>query len=167
MASASSSTTAAPTQPKAPVTNAPIPQHIIDSPKDTVVRMTVTLPEKLVVEYSEQADAAKRPLEKVISDRLRSCITHTSGRGLYFNDDQRAQLERITGGHIIQDANDALAKVRTTVSVRLGEDITLELNERILTRAASRAKSYRMTTAEWIAKELKEGIERSVGLRPY
>jgi hypothetical protein len=149
-------------------TDIPVPQRVIDhSDKKVMTRMTVTLPEEMVVAYSEQADLAKVPLEKLISDRLRGCIAHTSGRGLYFNDNQRAHLERITGGHIIQDANDALAKVRTVVQVRIaGESISLELNERILTRAASRAKSCRTTTEKWLAKELLEGIERAVGLRP-
>lgn len=145
-----------------------IPQHIIDhKDKQTVVRMTITLPEELVVEYSNQADAAKRPLEKVISDRLRGCITHTSGRGLYFNDDQRGRLEKMTGGHVIQNADDALSKVRTVLEVRIGDALTIELSERILTRAASRAKSFRMSTAAWLKRELTEGLEKAVGLRPY
>jgi len=159
-----------PTSPR-PVqqrTDVPVPQNIIDrSDKETVVRCTVTLPEKLVVEYSNQADAAKRPLEKILSDRLRGCIHHTSGRGLYFNDDQRGRLERITGGHIISSTEDALAKIKTVVAVRIADGITIELSERILTRAASRAKSHRMSTEKWLAKELVEGIEKAVGLRPY
>ena len=154
------------------------PQVIVDPPKpqdtygqsqanrDTKVRLQLSIPESIISRYEEQARAAKVPLEKLLSDRLRTCIDHTSGRGLYFNDVERAALERMTGGHMILDAAAALVKIHTTINLKVA-DISIELNERVLARCASRAKSERKTFDEYIRREVIQGLERSTGLRPW
>lgn len=152
------------------------PSVIVDAPpvapgesqsrSDAKVRLQLHIPESIVARYEEQAKAAKVSLEKVCSDRLRTCVSHTSGRGLYFNDDERSALERITGGHLINDATVALDRIRTTVSLKVG-DITIELSERLLARASSRAKAERKSLAEYVTKEVIQGLERSVGIRPW
>jgi hypothetical protein len=151
-------------------------QVIVDAPKqpetyghatkDSKVRVQLHLPESVVNKYETQAQSVKQPVEKVMSDRLRTCVTHTSGRGLYLNDDQRSSLERMTGGHLIMDADMALQKIHTTVSLKVG-DITIELTERVLARCASRAKAERKSFEDFVKKEVIQGLERSTGLRPW
>lgn len=158
-----------PTETALPTALPQTPQTIVDQPtppSGKTVRLTLTLPLAVVEQYEAQAKGINSTLEKVVADRLRGCIAHTSGRGLYFNDQERGDLERMTGGHIISSTTDALAKIKTTVSVRVGEGIDLELSERILTRAASRAKAFRVTTAVWLKRELVQAAERITGLRP-
>lgn len=159
---------AAPIAPTAPTA----PTVIVDAPapplheRESKVLVKLSLPERIFTQYEDQARAAKQNVEKVLADRLRGCILHTSGRGLYFNDEQRAHLERITGGHLITDADAALARVRTTVEVQVG-GITIELTDRILQRCASRAKSERKSLEQYVVKEVTQGLERSCGLRPW
>jgi len=143
------------------------PSVIVEPPsKDTRVRVQLSIPEDVVVQYEAQSKTVKQSLEKTLSDRLRSCVNHTSGRGLYFNDEQRSHLERITGGHIITDANMALQKIKVVVELQVA-GVTVELNERVLARCTSRAKSERKTFEEYVKKEVIQGLEKSVGLRPY
>lgn len=147
------------------------PTVIVDPPaqqheKESKVLVKLSLPERIFAQYEDQAKLAKQNVEKVLADRLRGCISHTSGRGLYFNDEQRAHLERITGGHLINDADAAIMRVKTTVEVKVG-GITIELTDRILQRCASRAKSERKSLEQYVIKEVTQGLERSCGLRPW
>lgn len=157
------------------MSTAPRPSVIVDAPpiapgesskRDSKVRLQLHIPESVYDEYVSQAQSAKQGVEKVCSDRLRTCVNHTSGRGLYFTDAERASLERITGGHLIDNAAMALQRVQTTVSLKVG-DVTIELTERLLVRASSRAKAERKTLAEYVTKEVIQGLERSVGIRPW
>jgi hypothetical protein len=155
-----SPTATAPPTPTAPAV-------IVDPPsKDTKVRIQLHLPELVVARYESQAKLVKQSAEKIMSDRLRTCVDYTSGRGLYFTDDQRSQLERITGGHMINSADEALARTRTTVELKVG-GVTVELNDRLLQRCSSRAKAERKSLAEYVTKEVVQGLERACGLRPY
>lgn len=147
------------------------PQVIVDAPvqpheKESKVLVKLSIPEKTYELYAAQAASAKQSVEKVLSDRLRGCVTHTSGRGLYFTDEQRSALERITGGHLISDADSALTHIKTTVEVEVG-GIKVELTDRVLQRCASRAKSERKSLEQYVTKEVIQGLERACGLRPW
>jgi hypothetical protein len=152
------------------------PSVIVDAPpiapgesqprRDSKVRLQLHIPETVYDQYVEQARAVNLAVEKVCSDRLRTSVTHTAGRGLYFNDTERSDLERITGGHFVNTAAEALRRIETTVTLKVG-DIEIELNGRVLQRASSRAKSERKTLEEYVRKEVIQGLERSVGLRPW
>jgi len=153
----------------------PRPPTIVDGPaigvgentrRDTHVRLQLSIPSSVIEQYELQARAIGVSLEKVCADRLRTSVTHTSGRGLYFTDTERSELERITGGHSVGDATTALQRIKTTVSLKVG-DITVELTGRILARCASRATSVRKTLEQFVRKEVTEGLERVCGLRPY
>jgi hypothetical protein len=157
------------------MSTAPKPPVIVDAPlvspgelwkRATKVRLTILLPEDVAEKYDEQAKHSGHTTEKICADRLRTCVTYTSGRGLYFDDRERSELEHITGGHYISDAAAALARIKTTVTLKVG-DISIELTDRVLARCSSRAKSERKTLEEYVKKEVIQGLERSVGLRPY
>ena len=65
------------------------PSVIVDAPKDspsygndgtkanTRIRVTISIPEEMYVQYEAQAKLAKVTTEKVLSDRLRQCVDHT------------------------------------------------------------------------------------------
>lgn len=143
------------------------PNYGNDSPtKNVKVRLQITVPEATAKVYEAQAKLVNIPLEKVMSDRLRTCVDHTSGRGLYFKDTERAHLEKITGGHLIPNAEVALSKIHTVVTLKVA-GVDVELTERILARLASRAKSERKSFEDYVKKEVVMNLERSVGLRPW
>jgi len=161
------------THPSAPVASV---ATIVDPPKppesygqaqrESRTRVILMLPDSLFQQYEAQAASVKVSVDKVMSDRLRTCVEHTSGRGLYFDSATRADLERITGGHLIPNAQIAIEKIRTVVNLKVG-DITIELTERVLARCASRAKSERKTLEDYVKKEVILGLERVTGLRPW
>jgi len=147
------------------------PTVIVDQPaaphtRETNVLVKLSIPAATFAQYEGQAKLAKHSVEKILSDRLRTCVDHTSGRGLYFNDAQRSHLERITGGHLINDAEMALTYVKTTVEVTVG-GVVVELTDRVLQRCASRAKSERKSLEQYVTKEVIQGLERACGLRPW
>jgi len=152
------------------------PAQIVDPPKppdaygqsqrESRTRVILMLPDSLFHQYEDQAKSINVSVEKVLSDRLRTCVEHTSGRGLYFDSATRADLERITGGHLIPNAQIAIEKIKTVVNLKVG-DITIELTERVLARCASRAKSERKTLEDYVKKEVILGLERVTGLRPW
>lgn len=145
------------------------PTVIVDQPtvpKDAKVLVKLSIPESIYAQYDEQAKLAKQSVEKILADRLRTCATYTSGRGLYFTDEQRSHLERMTGGHLINDAESALQKINVTVSLKVS-GVVIELNGRVLARATSRAKSTRQSLEQYLQKEVILNLEKSVGLRPW
>lgn len=167
-----------PKMPPVQAPSAPAPVTIVDAPKvpeaygqpnsprESRTRVILMLPDSLFHQYEEQSAASKQPVEKILADRLRTCVEHTSGRGLYFNSEQRATLERVTGGHLIQNADVALQKIQTVVNLKVA-DVDIELTERVLARCASRAKSERKTLEAYVKKEVILGLERVTGLRPW
>jgi len=160
-----STTTTAPLKPSVIVDNAaPDPGQL--ERKDSKVRIQMHVPEATITQYELQARAAGISLEKVCSDRLRQCVTYTSGRGLYFNDVERAELEKICGGHFINNSAEAMARIRTVVTLKVG-DVEIALTGQLLSRCTSRAKAERRLLEEYVKKEVIQGLERAVGLRPY
>lgn len=150
-------------------TTVAIIDQAVDSVRDTFttkVKVTITLPEAVHTRYEEQARAERIPTDKCMADRLRRCVDHTASRSLYFNDTQRADLERITGGHVIQTPDMALTHIRTTCAVRIN-DIDITLAPKVLQRAEARAKSCRVPVEKWLEREIVQGLERSTGIRPY
>ena len=100
-----------------------------------------------------------------MAERLRRCVDHSASRAVYFNDAERSELETLTGGHLINTATEALARIRATVTILAGE-VEVIVPQDILARAASRAASYRISTEEWLRRELLVGLERATGMRP-
>lgn len=127
------------------------------------VIIKLRMPEELYQAY--EAQAGKGSVEKAILDRLRRCQTYTAGRPLYFNDAERGELEHITGGWSLPNAETALTRVKQLVKVRVGE-VEIELDERILQRMAHRAKAERKEFNVWVTREVTQGLMRSTGLLP-
>lgn len=153
----------------------PRPPTIVDAPaigvgenarRATNVRLQLSVPDSVVEQYELQARAAGVSLEKVCADRLRTSVTHTAGRGLYFTDPERSELERLTGGHTVPDASTALTRIKATMTLHVG-DIAVVVTGRVLARCASRATSVRKSLEDFVRKEVVEGLERVCGLRPY
>jgi hypothetical protein len=138
---------------------------IIDALTGSKVKRMITLPENIDDRILELAAAEKVSPEQFIVEKIRRHLEHNGTRGLWFNDAQRSELERMTGGHLINSSEDALAKVRTTCMV-IVDDVAVVIPTNMKQRIASRAKACRKNVADWITKEVYEGLERACGLRP-
>ena len=169
------STATLPTEPSVQSGRAPArrPQMIVDAPvdanahKSARVRLYIELPRDTFDAYSDQASLTDhKSIEKVLSDRLRSTVDYTSGRALYFNDAQRADLERITGGHMFKSPEEAINRLQTMVAIKIN-DVTIEVSGNLLMRASSRAKSMRQTLEQYLKREVLSGLRKATGLDPY
>lgn len=134
-------------------------------PTTTVkVKLTITLPEPLHDKLAERALKRGSTVEKEIVDRLIQCQDHTSSQPLYFNDDQRARLAHALG-HVLTDPEDVLAKLARICDLEVG-GISVPLEPRLQLRLKTRIPRGK-TAEQFIRKEVTEGLERTVGMRPY
>lgn len=125
--------------------------------------LSLTLPVELLELYEEEARTKGKTLDEVVTQRLYSCRKHDDNRGVYFNDSQRNELERLTGGRIIREAEDALKRIRNQQSIRL-DNTQVTLAPTLLTRLKSRC-SKAMDFKEFLRKQAIEGLERFAMMR--
>jgi hypothetical protein len=139
------------------------PVQIRDANAPSRVRVMVELPETIYDQYVEQAIARNRNTEEVLTERLCRTKDHTALNGLYFNDDEKRELEKIIG-HMVGDAAGALLRLKTTVVVDVG-DVKVELDTKLVARLRTRV--FRGQTFEGnVQRETKRGLEEYVGMRP-
>lgn len=104
----------------------------------TLVRVQLDLPED-VIEHYEGLATPTRPVEQVVADRLRTCSGHTAQRGLYLDDSNRAEVERLLGGQMFKDADALVKSLRTAYSMKIG-GAEIVLPEQIYMFIQSRAR---------------------------
>ena len=130
----------------------------------TKVLIKLEMSEKLYQEYEEMGGKSGRSAEEEISERLKRCKEYTANRPLYFNDAERSEMEKLTGGHLAKSPETVLARLRTAMSIVV-EDVTITINQRLLQRLSSRV--FRGQTMEGvIEKVVIEALERHAGMRP-
>lgn len=130
----------------------------------TKVLIKLEMSEKLYEEYEKMGGANGHSVEEEIAKRLERCKEYTASRPLYFNDAERSEIEKLTGGHQAKSPETVLARLRTAMSIVV-EDVTITINQRLLQRLSSRI--FRGQTMEGvIEKVVLEALERHAGMRP-
>lgn len=131
---------------------------------ETKIKFQLTLPEELHDQFAARADKNGRKVEAEIIEHLRRTAEYTSTQPIYFNDEQRARLQKAVG-HLIAGPEDLLSKLGNMISLNVG-DISVPLSDRIQVRLKSRV--FRgQTLQQVVTKEVTEALERFTGLRPY
>jgi hypothetical protein len=125
--------------------------------------LSLTLPVDVLELYEQEAQEKGKTLDEVITTRLFSCRQHNANRGVYFNDADRSELEKLTGGRIVYEAADALKRLRNQQSIRLG-NTQVTLAPTLLTRLKSRC-SRAMDFKQYLRKQAIEGLERAANMR--
>lgn len=128
----------------------------------TKIALRIELSDDTVRAYDDQNEIT-RPVEELMAQRLVDCIDHNAERGLYFNDAQRAELEKIFG-YLLPSANETVQLARNMATVKIA-GVNIRLEQAILKRAKTRADAMRMSLEEWLEKEIAFGLETAVGLR--
>lgn len=126
------------------------------------VSMRLEVSEDVLRRYDEQVPA-DRTVEDVMAQRLASCVEHNAVRGLYFDDKQRAELEK-TFGYLMHTAGEVVHLAQNMVTVKVA-GVNIKLEQMVLKRAQSRAQAMRMSIEEWLEREITAGLETAVGLR--
>lgn len=128
----------------------------------TEVSLRIRIPEDLAEQYQQQAEAAGVDIEELISKRLKACVTHGAQRPLFFDDDQRRELEAILQG-MFPNAKSALKALRTAMSVRV-QGVPITLTPQALERFKSRHQDNSLWT-DFVAFQITRMVEEYVGLR--
>ena len=126
----------------------------------TKVRLTLSIPEPIFSTYQAAAAARHVTIERELADRLSRCRSHADS-GIWFTSDERADLERLTGGHVSSTPAQLLERIRTTCQLRIGE-VVLTLDERIMARLRTRVMRGE-TLEDVIAREALKGLKEFTG----
>ncbi len=130
-------------------------------PSDPRATIRIALPESLLNAYEAQARNYGVDVEALISDRLADSINHIAAKPLYFNDEQRQQLEQCLGRNVLH-TQDALLQVRNAMSVRVGK-VIVGLKVNLLAKLKSRCIG--MPFEEFLEQRVVQALEQYVGLR--
>lgn len=123
-------------------------------------RIQIKLPDATYNEYAKQAAAQKRDVDEVITDRLTRCVEHTASRPLYFNTEQRQELEKLLGGKMLGSPEAAIYRIRQALRVTVGDvEIpldagTLELFKSRMARGQNITDELRHLITSWISRYL-------------
>ena len=116
---------------------------------------------RVAADYEAQAKSAGQTLEAYLAARLQACVSHSAAKGLYFNDQQRNELER-TFGRQLNTAQDVLKWAGRLVTISV-EGIKVGLNPRLIERIKSR--TFRQPLTEVVKREVRAGLETFCGMR--
>ncbi len=137
-------------------------QPALNRPTETKVKLSLTLPEDLHDQFAGRADKNGRTVEKELLEHLRRTKDFTATQPLYFNDDQRARLQKAMG-QLVTNADEVLDKISSLISLKVGE-ISVPLYDRLQTRLRTRV--FRGHTLESVVqRETVQALERFTGLR--
>ncbi len=130
------------------------------APTATLVRIQLELPDDIIDAYERQSTSS-RPAETLIAERLRACSTHNAQRGIYLNDTQRAEVERLLGGRMLNDGEALVHTLRTAYSVQIG-GAEVVLPEQMYLFIQSRAQENHQSMRDMIADICTRALETFV-----
>lgn len=126
-----------------------------------MTRVIVLLPNDLIETYVKQSVKQNSSLEEVLTDRLRSCVTHVPGRNLFFNNEQREQVEIILNSGPLTPER-AISSLRRALSVVVAGEI-VEISPLLLDRLRSR--HFEGKFSDFVKDQVVKGLEEFAGLR--
>ena len=132
------------------------------APAAVDLRITLNLPAKVRTAYEAEAIDYGVELEELLCSRLRECVTYNATKPIYFNDQQRRELETILGRNV-DTPSSVLAVLRNNLSVTingLNFSFTPQLLERLRTRSPKSADFK-----AWLQTMMTQWAESFVGLR--
>lgn len=105
-----------------------------------VEQVSLTIPQVVKSAYADEAGTSGLSAEDLMADRLASCVTHTSTRPIYFNDDERRRLELLAGRQFksAEEFNDYFAKAFTIKIDDISYTMAPLVRDRMLDRCFGR-----------------------------
>jgi len=129
----------------------------------TLCRLSLTIPEDLYELYAQEAEDQGKTIDEVVISRLYTCRGHDSSRPLYFNDQERSELESLTGGRILPDAKTTLLRLANQVSLLL-DNTKVKFSPALLNRLKSRC-GRNQSFSQFVRDEAIKGLERYAMMR--
>lgn len=127
----------------------------------SILHVSVPLDEKVIEQYRREAADYGVSLEEVIANRLTACVSHSSTRPIYFNDEDRKNVEKLVGRNLT-NANSLIQIVQKLLTMRIsGMSVTLKPD--ILNRLRTRHNAGEFS--QWLTQQIIILLEQYVGLR--
>lgn len=124
-------------------------------------RFPVVLTEKQAQPYIQQAESLGKAPEDLMAERLTACSSHTAEKPLYFNDDQRRELEKLLEANFGKP-EEVINKVRPIAGVTV-DGVVVPLNSRQIERLKSRC-FFGITYQEKLTQLIHDAINNETGL---
>lgn len=121
-----------------------------------VLSIKLEIPDDILKQYESRGS-----LEKVLSDHLTNCVTHTSKKPIYITDTYRKRLERLFGRNF-KDAEDLVHQMEKYVTARIG-NVDVQLSPALLTRLKSRC--FGKPFEQFLAERTVIGLEEYAMMR--
>lgn len=124
----------------------------------------IVLSAEVFAEYESQAKAAGVSVEQFIEKRLMRCKRHNAERGLYFNDNQRRDLEKALGGSLFLDASAVIATVNRQYTFKI-EGLTerIVIDGDLMQAIKTRAEEMHTPIKDFMHEAVMTGIRQKVG----
>jgi len=137
-------------------------------PADVLVRLKLS-PE-LISAYELQAADLGLTLEEILALRLAKCVALTDNKPLYFNDEERQELESLIGKNV-SSAMEVVRLIKSALSVKIvGKQpnsnpfsLRVDLKPALLGKLHSRC--FGRPFEDFLAQIVVEELERYCGVR--
>lgn len=123
--------------------------------------LRIPVPEELYLELNRQADAAKKPVEYLIAERLGQIATSNSVKPLVITDENRRKLEAALGKNF-STPEELVRMVSLAMTVSVGE-ANIPINPTLLFRLQSRC--FGMPFDKFIELTVTRALEEYCGMR--
>src|SRR5262245_18227397 len=131
------------------------------APPHTQTQYRVRIPDEIAAIYADQAEAREIDIEKLLSERLIASVEHGAEKPLYFDDDERRELEHLLGKNLF-NARDTIVLIRNAVAVRV-QNLRIVLQPGLLSRLKSRCHGLKWE--EFLEQTIVHQLERYAGMR--
>ena len=127
------------------------------------VQIRLSIPRELYDEYEKIAGNQGLTVTELVMHRLYRCKDHNSIRPLYFADTQRGQLELLLQKRPLETAEQALALLGTSFSVRIGDFPPIPLSAQQVKRIGMGGYAG-MTAEQRLTQIVQSAISKAVGI---
>ena len=130
------------------------------SPPATELMVRLPLSESILKQYREEAAQYGVDLEELLANRLAECVTFRASKPLYFDDEQRREIEKMLGRNLAGPGT-LIGLIRNLISIKInGLQVTLKPD--ILGRLRTRHNAG--TFSDWLGKQVAQWAAQYVGL---
>src|SRR5262245_7452925 len=131
------------------------------APPHAATQYRIRIPDEIAAIYQDQADARGIEVEQLLAERLVNSVEFGAEKPIYFDDDERRELERMLGKNLYS-ARDTLVLIRNVVSVKI-QNLRITIQPGLLARLKTRCLG--MKWEQFLEHTIIQQLERYAGMR--
>lgn len=127
------------------------------------VQIRLNIPQSLYAEYEKLAVGQGLTVTELIMHKLHRCRDHNSLRPLYFADTHRGQLETLLQKRPLETADQALALLNASLSIRIGDFPPIPLSAQQVKRIGMGGYAG-MSAEQRLTQIVQAAVSKAVGI---